>query len=160
MIFGHKGALLSLAILVTAFGCGPNKRIIESGRENPPLDRANANLERPVRSFETDLKAMRTADFYFIYVFRRRDGGTIHADDKRFLAANLADVNRRELSDEGRALITGSNFLLPENMMLDLKERFVFEDHSKPVGEIPPERLQRKTPGEQVKPGSNAKSNR
>src|SRR5688572_21717789 len=156
MILGYRSTFFVLVILVTAFGCGPNKRIIESGRENPPLDRANANLERPERSFETDLKAMRTADFYFIYVFRRRDAGTLDADDKRFLAANLADVNRRELSDEGRALITGSNFLLPENMMAALKERFVFEDHSKPIGEIPPERLQRNTRVEPVKPGSNA----
>lgn len=155
MIFARNGALFTLVIALMAFGCGPNKRIIESGRENPPLDRANANLERPERSFETDLNAMRTADFYFIYVFRRRDGGTIDADDKRFLAANLADVNRRELSDEGRALITGSNFLLPENMLANLKERFVFEDHSKPIGEIPPERLQRPTPGEQANPVQN-----
>ena len=159
-MFGHKGALLALVIWVTAFGCGPNKRIIESGRENPPLDRSNANPERPERSFEIDLNAMRTADFYFIYVFRRRDGGTIDADDKRFLAANLVDVNRRELSDEGRALIVGSNFLLPENMLVNLKERFIFEDHSKPMSEIPPERLQRPTPGAQTKPDSNAKSDR
>jgi hypothetical protein len=153
-------SLFVVLIALTAFGCGPNQRIINSGRENPPLDRANANLARPERSFETDLNAMRTADFYFIYVFRRHDGGVIDADDKRFLAANLADVNRRELSDEGKALITGSNFLLPEEMMANLKERFVFEDHSKPTAEIPPERLQRPTPGEQVKPRSNVKSDR
>lgn len=160
MCFARQITLLTLTIALTAFGCGPNQRIINSGRENPPLDRANGNVVRPERSFETDLNAMRTADFYFIYVFRRRDGATIDVDDKRFLAANLVDVNRRELSDEGRALITGSNFLLSEEMMANLKERFVFEDHSKPTAEIPPERLQRPTPGEQAKPRSTGKNHR
>jgi hypothetical protein len=154
------GRLLILAIVFVNFGCWPNQRIIESGRKNAESERVNSNIPPAARSFETDLNAMRTADFYFIYVFRRRDDGIIDADDKRFLAANLVDVNRRELSDEGRALITGSNFLLPDDMMANLKERFVFEDHSKPAAEIPPERLIKPTPVEQARPRSNVKSDR
>lgn len=120
-------------VSIVLLGCGPNKRIIESGRENPPLDRPNANMERPVRSFETDLEAMRTADFGYIYVLRRMDGGSMDADDKRFLSANIpADANRRELSDEGRALLVGTNFPIPDNMLVILKERFNVTDHSQP----------------------------
>ncbi len=126
-----KRLLFVLVATTLISACGPNKRIIESGQENPSLDRANANLERPARSFETDLEAMRTADFGHIYVLRRMDGGPMDADDKRFLSANIpADANRRELSDEGRALLVGTNFPIPDNMLVILKERFSFTDHS------------------------------
>lgn len=123
-----------MVVSIVLLGCGPNKRIIESGRENPPIERANANMERPARSFETDLEAMRTADFGHIYVLRRMDGEPLDASDKRFLSANIpADANRRELSDEGRALLVGTNFPIPDNMLVILKERFSFTDHS-PAG--------------------------
>jgi hypothetical protein len=116
--------------------CRPNQRIIESGRENPPLDRTNSNIAPAARSFESDIDSMRTADFYNIYVFRRKDGGQLDADDKAFLAANLpGEVNRRMLSDDGKALIAGSNFQLPDGVWTTLKGRFSFEDFSAPVND-------------------------
>jgi hypothetical protein len=131
--------ILSVALVAgIASGCGPNQRIIESGRENPPLDVPNANIPPSATTFESDLEAMRTADFYFIHVFRRRDGQPLDPEDKAFMSANIPqEINRRRVSDNGRALITGSNFRIPENLFSALKERFAFEDHSKPESELP-----------------------
>lgn len=130
--------LLALAIALAAFGCGPNQRIIESGRKNASPDRANSNIAPPARSFESDIESMRTADFYNIYVFRRKDAAPLDVDDKAFLAANLpGEVNRRMLSDEGRALIAGSNFRLPDDIWTKLKQRFSFEDFSAPEQNAP-----------------------
>ena len=130
--------LILLATTLITLGCGPNQRIIDSGRENPPLDRANANVAPAKSSFDSDIESMRTADFYNIYVFRRKDSAPLHGEDKAFLAANLpGEVNRRILSDEGKALIAGSNFKLPDDTWLKLKERFAFEDFSTPSPDAP-----------------------
>ena len=80
---------------------------------------------------------MRNADFNFIYVFRRKDGGVLDADDKSFITRTTpSEINRRALADEGKALILGSNFRLPDDNLRLFKERFSFGDHSKPESEI------------------------
>lgn len=138
IMFDPKSALIALFIALTVLGCGPNKQIIESGRKNAELERAKSNIAPAARSFESDIESMRTANFYNIYVFRRKDAATLDADDKAFLAANLpGEVNRQMLSDEGKALIAGSNFQLPEGQLTALKERFAFEDLSTPADDIP-----------------------
>ena len=48
------------------------------------------------------------------------------------------EINRVKLTDEGRAVIFGSNFQLPEPQMEALKERFAFEDLSRPQPVQPP----------------------
>ncbi len=124
-------SLIAGASLLAFVGCGPNQRIIQSGNENPPANLFRRKVEPAVSSFENDLEAMRTADFYFILVFRRKDRAMFDADDKQFLAANIpTEVNRRQLSDEGKALIVGTNFLIPDNMLSILIERFDLEDLS------------------------------
>ncbi|HKX84215.1 MAG TPA: hypothetical protein VJL58_08350, partial [Pyrinomonadaceae bacterium] len=86
---------------------------------------------------EEDVEAMRVADFNFIYVFRRKDGAVMDADDKRFVSAiTPPEINRRKLSDSGKAIILGSNFRLPPENLKQLTDRFAFQDHSKPVSEI------------------------
>ena len=131
--------LLACVITLSFTGCGPNQRIIESGRNNNrSLNRPNSNMPPAVRSFESDIESMRTADFYNIHSFRRKDGEQLDADDKAFLAANLpGEVNRRMLSDEGKALIIGSNSRLPDEFLVILKERFLFDDFSAPAEDTP-----------------------
>lgn len=74
---------------------------------------------------------MRTADFVFIYVLRRRDGGPLDPDDKRYASQVIPqEMNRREISDSGKAIIVGSNFRMPEQNRKVLSERFAFEDLS------------------------------
>ena len=82
---------------------------------------------------------MKTADFSFIYIFRRKDGATLDADDRSYLSVTIpSEMNRRKISDAGRAVIIGSNFRIPPDIMNILKERFAFEDHSKPESEVMP----------------------
>lgn len=123
------------AILSLASACGPNKRIMQSGSRSPE---PSVNVPAPVSEYEADLKAMQTADFNFIYVFRRKDGGVLDSDDKRFMNATMPqELNRRSLSDGEKVLIVGSNFRFPPEKLKLMTERFAFEDYSKPVSEPP-----------------------
>ena len=128
--------IVAVTFLVSA--CMPNQRIINSSAEK---DRELAPTERPAKSepagIEADVAAMRTADFNFIYVFRRKDGGVLDSDDRSFMNANTPyEINRKKLADSGRALIVGSNFRFPAENFKVMKERFAFEDFSKPESEI------------------------
>ncbi|MGQ0543094.1 MAG: hypothetical protein ACT4O9_14820 [Blastocatellia bacterium] len=111
---------------------------MNSAAENPSPSVDPLTDSKPVpSSFESDLESMRTADFNFIHVFRRKDGKELETDDKRFIIANTPmEVNRRKLSDDGKALITGSNFRLPPESLKAMTERFSFQDFSKPESEI------------------------
>lgn len=74
---------------------------------------------------------MKTAQFLFIYVFRRKDGQPLDADDKRYAARVIPpEMNRRTISDEGKAIIVGSNFRIPDETLKVLKQRFEFADFS------------------------------
>lgn len=128
-LFGIKKALAVLAFLASV-GCTPNRRILESAKtpEPPAVSSTPA-----VSAFETDLRAMQNADFTFILVFRRRDGAVLDAEDKAVINANTPpEVNRRTLSDGGKAVIIGSNFPFLPGTIENLTSRFVMEDHSKP----------------------------
>lgn len=123
---------IKIAIFVLAFGlslvaCVPNQRIMNSSVEEPKPEGVE-----PARSdFDQDVESMRTADFRFIYVFRRKDATPIDADDKSFASQNIpVEMNRRTLSDSERAIIVGSNFRMPDENQKILTERFAFEDLS------------------------------
>ena len=76
---------------------------------------------------------MRTADFHYIYVFRRKDNTVFTNDDKLLLSSGMPmEINRRKLSDEGKALIVGSNFPMPKEDMKMLTDVFSLENLSKP----------------------------
>ena len=115
-------------VALAAAACGPNPRIMNSAEPTPDFTPS----EQPAKSgFEADIEAMRTAEFESIYVFRRKDGAPLDADDRRFInEMKTPDVNRVRLSDEDRAVIFGMNFALPEENLRKLGERFAFEDHS------------------------------
>ncbi len=133
--------LIVTAVFLITSACGPNQRIINSSRESEAeSNKFNEQLKsRPkLSSFDSDLQAMRDADFNFIYVFRRKDGGVFDTEDKRFVADRTPpEINRRRLGDEGKWIILGSNFRVEPDSMKDLKERFAFEDYSKPESELP-----------------------
>lgn len=127
-------------LMLAAFllcSCGPNQRILNSAVEdrNASPPGSNSNIAPALSSFDQDLQAMRTANFKFIYVLRRRDGGVLDADDKSFISRTTpAQINRRRLSDGEKALIIGSNFRLPDENLEAWRARFSVEDHS---GESP-----------------------
>lgn len=120
-----------LLLVFATLACAPNQRIINSAASETP---APVNIAPPaVGGFDGDLQTMRNADFKFILVFRRKDGAVLNADDKTFANVNgPADVNRRRIADNGKAIIIGSNFPFLPGMMEKMAERFTIENYSKP----------------------------
>ena len=116
--------------------CGPNQRILQSANENTATEAEpaaiNSNGTLAGTSFEQDLDAMRTADFKFIIVFRRKDGQMLTAEDKALIGTNTGmQANRRRVSDDGRAVIIGGNFPFGTKLMKVLTNRFKMENYSK-----------------------------
>lgn len=126
--------LIVLAFAVLVGACSPNQRIVESNGEWSNAD-ANRPAGTPVRSsLDQDIESMRTADFVFIYVIKRKDGGTLDNEDKKFASAVIpGEMNRRTLADEGRAILIGSNFRMPDDSRKLIEERFAVEDLSSVV---------------------------
>lgn len=133
--------LLGLAAMSTWLlmsSCTPNQRIIESNAERAPESAPKTSPISPPK-LEDEIAAMRTADFNFIYLFRRKDGAELDQDDRAFIRSHTPyEINRKTISDESRALLIGSNFRFPPEDFKALKVRFLFEDLSKPESEIMP----------------------
>ena len=129
-----------LLIAVGLFGvaCQPNAAILESSK-NSAKARSNSRAEPAARSFDRDLETMRTANFDFIYVMRRKDGAPLDGDDKKFVKLNSPiETNRFVLSDEEKAVIAGSKYKFAEQNLMALRDRFNIEDFSKPQSDAPP----------------------
>ena len=137
--------VVSLVLALLVCSCAPNQRIVESNGQWSNSE-ANRAAVTPVRSsLEKDIEAMRTADFVFIYVIKRKDGGPLDAEDKRFASAVIpGEMNRRTVADEGKAILIGSNFRMPDESRKLIEERFAFEDLSR----------------EPTPPNANAQANR
>lgn len=105
----------------------------------PPEAANNAATpaKREMTEFEREIKSLKTADFDYLYVFRRKDGGAMTAEDKRFIKdkSHFA-TNRFTLSSDEKAVFAGSNFAFEEENLNELKKRFDFEDFSKPPEQI------------------------
>ena len=124
---------LFLSLIITLAGCGPNQRILRSAESPTP----GVNSAPVLSNFEQEVKAMRTANFNFIYVFRRKDAAPLDAADKKFAADHIPmEINRRKVIDDGKAIIIGSNFRLSPADEKATAERFAVEDYSKPESEI------------------------
>ena len=128
-------AIVLMVITGAAAACGPNKRILESANENKAGDAevavVNSNLTPAPAGFDQDLESMRTADFKFILVFRRKDGQPMEPADKDWISRNVgAQANRRMLSDAGKAIIIGSNFPFPP-LAKESVARFKMDNFSK-----------------------------
>jgi hypothetical protein len=124
--------ILSVFYALTSIGCSPNQRIINSSVERSRESPTDQKTDTAASSFEQDIESMETADFIFIYVFRRKDGSPLDGDDKRFASQTIPpEMNRRTVSDNGKAIIIGSNFRMPDDDLTALSERFAFEDFSR-----------------------------
>ena len=103
---------------------------------NRSFEKANV-AESPVAPEEKqsnlagDLQTMKTANFDYIFVFRRKDGGAFDGEDKKYLRDNApAETNRFIATDNGKAFIAGSNFKFPPQNLDVLRTRFNVEDYS------------------------------
>lgn len=128
--------LLPFAFLLFTFftACQPNASILNSKSDAPPLISTNSTPAKS--SVESDVETMRTANFDFIYVMRRKDGAVLTAEDKKYVKDySPRETNRFLLSDEEKAVVAGSKYkFLPEHLKA-LSARFAIEDFSKPDSE-------------------------
>ncbi|MBK8304478.1 MAG: hypothetical protein IPK98_14155 [Chloracidobacterium sp.] len=122
------GTLVLTFFIALTGACGANDGTLKSGKETPAS--SNAQLTKSV--FEEDLGSMRTADFRFVYVLRRKDGGKIDAEDRSVIKAQTTDANRRMSSDDDKAFIIGTNTQIPPKNMFVLMARFAVENYSPP----------------------------
>ncbi len=108
------------------FACGGNPSLQK--RSN-----ANASPEVKLTAVERDIKSLQNANFQYIFVFRRKDGGAFGAEDRTFLKNNLpAETNRFYLSDDDKAVVAGSSFKFEPEVLEKLGERFDIENFSAP----------------------------
>ncbi len=92
---------------------------------------SNQTSENEIQPFERDLQTMRTANFDFVYVFRRKDGGAFDSEDRKYLRANAPrETNRFISTNEGRAFIAGSSYKFMSENLETLGKRFNIEDYS------------------------------
>jgi hypothetical protein len=132
-IFSFSKLVLFSVIGVTIllnFGCQPNQEILKSV---PPPPTPMSTVSSKATSFDEDLREMETANFDYIFAFRRKDGGIFDKEDKKYLRDNTPiETNRWRESDEGKAFIAGSGFSFSPEQMEALRNRFIVEDYSKP----------------------------
>jgi hypothetical protein len=123
--------ILLLITAIVGSSCAPNQRIVESNGQWANQE-ANRTSATPVqKTIEQEIESMRTADFIFIYVLRRRDGGPLDAEDKQFASSVIpGQMNRRTVSTDGKAILVGSNFRMPDPERKLIEERFALEDLS------------------------------
>jgi len=93
----------SVPLLMSA--CSANQQILDSGKPSP----TPVGAQTPATTIEQEIDNMRTADFRYIWVIRRSDGGVLDQNDKAILRANTVEMNRRVLADDDKAIILGSN---------------------------------------------------
>ena len=123
-----KGLLIAITCIL-ASACGPDDRILKSGKETP----APSNVEASKPTFEKELDEIKSAGFTFVYVLRRKDGQKLDAEDLGVIRLQTADMNRRVTADEDKAVIIGSNYQIPPKNMLVLFDRFAVENFSLPM---------------------------
>jgi hypothetical protein len=125
-IFNNTILMILCLTAVISFACA-DERILKSNKNAAtPISSENSKT-----SFESDLETMKTANFEFIYVFRRRDGGAFDAEDRKYLINNKPpQINRFVLTGESKAFIAGSKYRFPEENLKNIKMRFDVEDLS------------------------------
>jgi len=114
--------------------------------ENPSLKANQAAQkqagENNVSSLERDLQTMRDANFEYVFLFRRKDGGVLDGEDKKYLKANSpAATNRFILTDENKAVMAGSSYKFEPENLEKLGQRFAIENFSKTENQETPKNL-------------------
>ena len=115
----------------------------------------------PETPFERELKSLRIVEFDYIFALRRKDEKAFTENDKDFVRENSHyATNRFSFVDDNKVLFIGTNYEFSEEKVKALKERFDFEDYSKPAEQIQRERekreAERKRANEALKENSKA----
>ena len=114
-------------------GCGANEGVLKAGKETPiPFNAAPARS-----SVEKEVDAMRTARFASIFVVKRKDGKNLEVDDRGIIKRQTADADRRVATEDGLAVVIGTNMQIPAGNMKALSDRFVVDDYSQAAASSP-----------------------
>ena len=120
--------IMAVVLLTTACGGGGQGT---SNTETASTPAASPSVQAsPLTGFERDLQFIRNGRFTYVYVFSRKDGKPLDAQDSAFLRTNAPQVVDWVTTDEGKKVIAGTNFNLEEGNLERLKKRFVTEDYS------------------------------
>ena len=85
----------------------------------------------PKSGLEADLAYVRKGQFTYVWVFSRKDGKPLDADDGAFLKTNAPQVVDWVTSDPGKKyVVAGTNFDLAKGNLELLKKRFNAEDYT------------------------------
>lgn len=118
-------------IILTLFlaGCGGSKNETVSNT-TASASPAPSVQSTPQTEFEKDLQFIRNGQYSYVWIFARKDGKPLDADDSNFLRTNAPQVVDWVKTDQGKKVIAGTNFNLEEGNMSLLKKRFVVEDYT------------------------------
>jgi len=107
--------------------CGPDPR--QTANDSPtPAPTVDVSKKK---TFDDDLTFVRTGGFQYVFVLRRKDGGNWAGSDTTFLRNNSpSQTNQRLLSDDGKAVILGTNFRFYPGQWDALHKEFDFQDMS------------------------------
>lgn len=124
-------SILIVAFAVFGSACGRISFSSENANSETPLPKEElTELQREIRD-------MQTADFKFIYVIKRRDGGEFDKSDRDFLRENRTpEINRFSATEDKKAFVVGSNYPFIPQHWQNLQKRFAIEDYSKPIEEV------------------------
>ena len=106
--------------------------VFSCGSQSADQIKSNSAPEKKLSEFERELRYLKTADFNYIFAFRRKDGKPLDSEDKRFLKHESHTANRHTLTSDGRTAFVGTNYKLSDKNLEKLKKRFFLEDFSKP----------------------------
>ncbi len=121
-------SFLILAVFAFSLACGR----ITFSPEN--TNSAPIATTPKLTDVESEIRDMETADFKFIYVIKRKDGGEFDKADRDFLRENRTpEINRFSATDDKKAFVIGSNYMFRPDHWQNLQKRFVIEDFSKPL---------------------------
>lgn len=132
-----RAAFFAVALSFVFLNSGCEPASLRKTNSSAPAASSSANAaasaDDAAAALAGDLQTMKNADFDFVYVFRRKDGGALDGDDKKYLRANSPPAtNRFILTDGNRAAIAGSSFRFEPQNLEKLGERFAIENLSKP----------------------------
>jgi hypothetical protein len=132
MHYKYLFKISSMLLALLLVGCAPNESILRSNSNQPaPESTVAANAGPAYDTVESEVENMRNANFDFILVLRRRDGGVMQSDDKAFVRSSTPNVNRRSLVDGDKAIVLGANAETLGDVAKKLSERFEIQDFSK-----------------------------
>ena len=117
--------LILLALVLV--GCGGSKTDTNTTASASPAPSVQST---PQTEFEKDLQFIRNGQYSYVWIFSRKDGKPLDADDSNFLRTNAPQVVDWVKTDQGKKVIAGTNFNLEEGNMSLLKKRFVVEDYT------------------------------